>query len=267
MSNGKTKDIKILIATHKKYDMPKDECYLPVHVGKKEDYDLGYQGDNEGENISYKNKHYCELTGLYWAWKNLECDYIGLAHYRRHFSNKNIFIRLLNEKFDCILNENQIRKLIDRYDVILPSKRKYYIETLYSHYAHTHYAEHLDKTRDIIKEYYPNYLADFNKVMNQRSGYMFNMFIMRKDLADEYCEWLFDILERLEDVIDLKEYDAFQARLFGRVSELLLNVWINNKKLVYKEISFIYMEKINWADKITSFLKARFEIRKFENSF
>lgn len=267
MLKSKKMDIKILVATHKKYDMPKDKCYLPIHVGKAGNYELGYQGDNEGKNISYKNKNYCELTGLYWAWKNLKCDYVGLSHYRRHFSNKNTFIRLLNEKFDCILNENETRKLIDRYDVILPRKRKYYIETLYSHYAHTHYAEHLDKTRDIIKEYYPNYLADFNKVMNQRSGYMFNMFIMKKELADEYCEWLFDILERLENVIDLREYDAFQARLFGRVSELLLNVWLNHKNLAYKEIPFVYMEKINWADKITSFLKAKFEIRKFENSF
>ncbi len=103
--------------------------------------------------------------------------------------------------------------------------------------------------------------------MNQRSGYMFNMFIMKKELADEYCEWLFDILEKLEEVVDISQYDTFQARLFGRVSELLLNVWLNHKNLLCKEIPLVYMEKINWADKILSFFKAKFEIRKFENSF
>ena len=84
--------VKIVVATHKKYEMPKDGMYLPLHVGaegKKDSngnaLDLGYQKDNTGENISKKNASYCELTGLYWAWKNLKDDYIGLEHYRRHF--------------------------------------------------------------------------------------------------------------------------------------------------------------------------------------
>ena len=76
-------DIKIIVATHKKYWMPSDDIYLPVHVGKKGKTDLGYQGDDTGDNISDKNTNYCELTGLYWAWKNLKADYKGLAHYRR----------------------------------------------------------------------------------------------------------------------------------------------------------------------------------------
>ena len=79
---------KIIIATHKMYDMPQDDIYLPVHVGREGKDALPYQPDNTGDNISAKNPSYCELTGLYWAWKNLDCDYLGLAHYRRHFSMK-----------------------------------------------------------------------------------------------------------------------------------------------------------------------------------
>ena len=86
-------NVKIIIATHKKYRMPKDKMYIPVHVGaeKKKDDDgndlnIGYTKDNTGDNISCKNASFCELTGLYWAWKNVDADYIGLAHYRRHFS-------------------------------------------------------------------------------------------------------------------------------------------------------------------------------------
>ena len=85
----------IVVATHKKYRMPNDPLYLPVHVGaegkkdaKGRPLDFGYQKDNEGDNISLKNPRYCELTGIYWAWKNLECDYIGLVHYRRYFGGK-----------------------------------------------------------------------------------------------------------------------------------------------------------------------------------
>ena len=75
--------------------MPNDDMYIPLHVGaegKKDKQgnplDLGYQKDNTGENISELNASYCELTGLYWAWKNLDADFIGLSHYRRHFSLK-----------------------------------------------------------------------------------------------------------------------------------------------------------------------------------
>ena len=82
----------IVVATHKAFPMPTDKMYIPLHVGAEgktnEDgtpLDLGYQKDNTGDNISAKNANYCELTGLYWAWKNLKADYIGLVHYRRYF--------------------------------------------------------------------------------------------------------------------------------------------------------------------------------------
>ena len=81
--------IKIIVATHKQFVMPQDkELYLPIHVGCEGKKDLGFQGDNTGDNISVLNPYYCELTGLYWAWKNLECDYLGLVHYRRYFTEK-----------------------------------------------------------------------------------------------------------------------------------------------------------------------------------
>lgn len=97
-----TPTVKIIVATHKKYEMPQDAMYLPLHVGAEgktdqngNPLDLGYQKDNTGENISNKNAAYCELTGLYWAWKNLDTDYTGLAHYRRHFGKKksNVYFR------------------------------------------------------------------------------------------------------------------------------------------------------------------------------
>ena len=76
------KNIKVIIATHKKYQMPEDKMYLPVHVGAEGKDSIGYKGDNTKDNISEKNPFFCELTGLYWAWKNLKADYIGIAHYR-----------------------------------------------------------------------------------------------------------------------------------------------------------------------------------------
>ena len=78
-------DIKIFVATHKKYQMPTDEIYVPIHVGKEDKDDIGFIGDNTGDNISSSNFRLCELTGLYWAWKNYSRlsnpDYIGFMHY------------------------------------------------------------------------------------------------------------------------------------------------------------------------------------------
>ena len=80
-------DIKILVAAHKKYWMPDDSVFLPIQVGAALHLALGYVPDNTGDNISAKNPNYCELTALYWAWKNLDCEYIGLCHYRRYFGH------------------------------------------------------------------------------------------------------------------------------------------------------------------------------------
>ena len=77
--------IKIIIASHKKYQTAEEEMYVPIQVGAEVKEKIeGYIQDNTGDNISTKNPYYCELTGLYWAWKNLDADYIGLVHYRRY---------------------------------------------------------------------------------------------------------------------------------------------------------------------------------------
>lgn len=272
-------DVKIIIATHKEYRMPKDKMYVPVHVGAEgktdeqgNPLDLGYTKDNSGDNISEKNPFFCELTGLYWAWKNLDADYIGLAHYRRHFSLK----KKSKDPFDNILTSAEINKLIPRYKIFVPKKRKYYIETLYSHYAHTHYAEHLIVTKKIIAKKYPEYLDSCKKVYGQTYGHMFNMMIMRKDLFNDYCQWLFDILFELEKRIGSKaqELSFFQGRFYGRVSEIIFNVWLDTqiKKGVVseneiKEIPCIYTEKIDWNRKVRSFLKAKFGNKKYDGSF
>lgn len=265
------KDIKIIIATHKEYFMPSDPIYLPLHVGKQGKEDIGYQGDNSGENISDKNGSFCELTGLYWAWKNLTNDYLGLIHYRRFFSVKSASERKNSDIETLYLDHKEASKLLNEYDVIVPSKRNYYIETLYSHYANTLHAEHLDVTREIIAEQCGEYLSSFDAVMKQRSGYMFNMFLMSRELTNDYCSWLFPILFELEKRIPSQQYSVFHARFYGRVSELLFNVWLKHysksKPLKVKAIPFVYGEKINWFKKGTAFLMAKFLGKKYEKSF
>lgn len=248
-------DIKIIVATHKNYWMPKEELYLPLHVGAEgKNLELGYTKDNIGDNISNKNKNYCELTGLYWAWKNLDADYIGLAHYRRHFCIKGA----KGSKQEKILNLQQAKELLSRVDIILPKPRNYYIETNYSQYAHAHHAIDLDLTRQIIQEKYPEYIGEFDLSMNKTTGHRFNMFIMSKEKFDEYCTWLFEILFELENRLDISSYNANDSRVFGFVSERLLDVWIGTKRYKYIDIPYIFMEKQNWLVKGFNFVKRKF---------
>lgn len=268
-------NVNVVIAAHKKYQMPTDGMYIPLHVGaegKKDadgnSLDLGYVKDNTGENISSLNPSFCELTGFYWAWKNLDADFVGLAHYRRHFSMKN------KEGFENVLTYKELKPYLGKVKVFTPTKRRYYIETLYSHYKHTHYSNQLDETRKVIEEKYPEYVESYDRVIKHTYAYMFNMMILSKDMLDDYCEWLFDILFELGKRIDMPELSAFQGRYYGRISEIIFNVWLD-KKLTsgelkssqVMEIPCIHMEKINWWKKGTAFLKAKFLGQKYEGSF
>lgn len=253
------KKIQIIVATHKAYWMPQDDMYLPIHVGAEgKELELGYVKDNTGDNISNKNKNYCELTGLYWAWKNLDAKYIGLAHYRRYFCMKGT----KGSKKERVLSTKQAEELIKNNDILLPKPRNYYIETNYSQYIHAHHAIDLDTTREIISEMNPEYIPAYDASMKKTTGHRFNMFIMKKDKLDEYCEWLFNILFELEKRIDISTYNANDSRVFGFVSERLLDVWINTKGYEYREIPYVFMEKQNWLIKGTRFVKRKFGMKE-----
>ena len=119
---------KILVAAHKAYGVPESDLYLPIQVGAEGKDGIGFIRDDSGENISNLNANFCELTGAYWAWKNLDDDYIGLVHYRRYFAGKEKF--KVNGRTKKILSENELDKLLLNTDIILPKKRSYYIERL-----------------------------------------------------------------------------------------------------------------------------------------
>lgn len=255
--------IKVFVATHKRYRMPSDKMYLPLHVGASGKESIGFQRDDQGDNISYLNYAFCELTGLYWGWKNCDASYKGLAHYRRHFRGQ----KKTKDPFDCVLTQKEAQEYLKETDILVTKRRNYYIETIYDHYCHTLYPEPLDETRKIIARKYPQYLQAFDHHMKEKSMHAFNMFIMSKEKYDAYCTWLFDILFELYEEFQDEEYNSFHARFPGRISELLLDVWIEKNQYRYKEVPFVYMEKINKIKKGTDFLKAKFFHKKYGESF
>ncbi|MCR5196804.1 MAG: DUF4422 domain-containing protein [Pseudobutyrivibrio sp.] len=280
-------DIKILIACHKPYQVPSEDMYLPLQVGAygkkgirvkeclgaklphKHQETGAIVRDDDGDNISKKNPYYCELTGLYFGWKNIKADAIGLVHYRRYFSMKSRAYRKRHDAFASVLTYDEATALLKRADIVVPKKRRYFIETLYSHYSHTLDATHLDLAKAIIAKDYPEYIPFLNQVYTRTWGYMFNMAIIPKKYLDKYCTWIFDILEKLEEQIDVSQLDAFSARLFGRVSEILFNVWVEKMQaegMSIAECTVIDMEPINWPKKIIGFLQAKFMGKKYSKS-
>jgi hypothetical protein len=236
-------NFKIIVCTHKNNEIVTYNPYLPVQVGKSiSQTDLGIQGDNEGDNISEKNKNYSELTGMYWAWKNLKnVDYIGLCHYRRYFDFHNKIDRF--KDFEIVspdhletlnLEVPDIDKLLGKSNIIL-AKPKTYPYSIGINYCYNHFSKDLKIIESIIEELYPDYSWSFKRVLyknNKLSSY--NMFIMKWHDFENYCTWLFNILKKAEEEINITTYDSEQARIWGYIAERLLNVYVRKEKMKIK---------------------------------
>lgn len=214
--------MKLYIAAHKKFSAPVEECYIPLHVGAQGKESLGYIGDNTGDNISEKNPHYCELTGLYWIWKNSIESVVGLVHYRRYFFDSPFS--------NHIMTEEEINKALLTNDVIIAQRGYTWFSTVEKNYCQKHTESDIELTRRAINELYPEYSASFEKVIKGNHYSQFNMMICRKEIFDSYCKWLFDVLGYVENnlIVPLGDRTKYEQRVFGFLSERLLVVWLMN---------------------------------------
>ena len=231
--------ITLYTVTHKEFDSTDldKNIYKIIKVGTNKN-DLSYLRDDSGDNISDKNKNYCELTALYWIWKNdKESNIVGITHYRRYFYKYNVFT---NKKH--LLNKKEIKKYLNKADIIVPKMRVFRKETVKEQYNRVHRLRDLIMCREIIREKYPDYIKSFDKVIDNHYLYSYNMLITFKTIYNQYMEWLFDILFELENRIDISDYDEYQSRIYGFLSERLFNVWLEkNSDLKCKEILVIVM--------------------------
>ena len=218
--------LRIYAMTHKKFDVPKDSMYQPLHVGRAVADDLGYPGDDVGENISHLNCYYSELTGHYWLWKNCsDVDYIGTCHYRRY---------LINER-EKVLTKKEYKHLLKNYDLVT-TKRVILNNSYYYGFSANHNIEALDCTGEVIRDLYPAYYASFLDLVHKNETYFGNMFVTSKAQFDAYSEWLFTIFAEVEKRMDLDtDEDAYHKRVLGFISEFLLLVWVRvNRLKVYE---------------------------------
>lgn len=266
-----TLPITIAVATHKPYRMPEDPMYLPLHVGAALHPDVlpEMQGDDTGTNISDKNAYYSELTGLYWLWKNVDTPYKGLVHYRRHLGSPSLAKRLRRDRFERIVSHDELLPLLEAtpMPIVVAKRRSYYIETVYSHYAHTFHGEQFDLCREVLSEHHPSYVEAWDHLMRSRSAHIFNMFVMGSELLDTYCAFMFDVLFEMERRLDPATYDPFHARYLGRVSERLLDPWLMTCGYKPRELPVVSPEPVDWFNKGKGFLLAKFAGKKYEQSF
>ena len=238
--------------------------YLPVQMGHAihpgigyigDHPACGYIGDDTGENISERNANFCELTGLYWAAHNIDSDYIGIVHYRRYFASR---LHRFERKKRRVIGHEELNAILATTNVVLPKERHYFIETNYTQYIHAHHEQDLRVTRAIIERKCPEYLPAYDMYMSKTHGHHFNMFVMKKELLQHYCTWLFDILFELEKELDISSYSTNDKRVFGFVSERLLDAWLITNNIAYEELDVVYMESQHWLRKGMAFLNRKF---------
>lgn len=249
----KMKDVKILVSCHKQSVVPKSNIIFPIEVGAelRKKHIEGLIRDNTGDNISSKNKMYCELTAQYWAWKNLDADYYGFFHYRRYLSFadnhypvdewQNIIeespTNRCLEKYN--IEDKYIQNLVGEYDIVLAEEKNVAKmpdnnKSVYEQYKNGRSlnVKDLKLVHDIIEKKYPEYLETYENVMKGKKTCLCNMYIMKKGLFHHYMEWLFDILFEFENEADMSNYTVEGYRTPGHLAERLLTVfcWYMEKK-------------------------------------
>ena len=278
--------IKIAVACHKPSELPDNPIYCPVQVGAAiaKTRMTGMRHDDEGENISAKNGSYCELTAQYWAWKNLEADYLGLCHYRRFLTfpegdyeldnRKQIQAGILDaynmDRFGLV-DERLMRQVVEDNDCVVGELED--VSGLYTprgkqKSVYGHWAAHdrdlinihdLDRLIELVDELYPQYSADMHEYLSGKLFLGYNCFVMRNDLFDQLCSFEFDVLGRLESETDLTNYNQMRSRIYGFMAEILYSVYIYHLEKNGAKVKHVPLVYFNETDPVSSLTPAPIE--------
>lgn len=244
----------------------KSDILTPIHLGaENSDLQLNMIGDNTGDHISEKNSLYCELTGIYWAWKNdTTSDYLGFFHYRRLFNfntdledeldemsllNHSRVDNLMYEKYK--LDDDTISDFTEKYDAIIPTLIDLSAAIKVSHQYVTapyHHGEDLHLARHVLSKHHPEDVDAFDSEMEESSFYGNNMFILKKELFHNLCEWLFPMLDEIHERVDYSKYNHFQEkRVVGYLAERLISLYfrkyiVNDPKVNHTNLDRLFIK-------------------------
>lgn len=223
---------------------PKDSSWLLEHT----------TGDNTGDNISNLNRNFCELTSLYWIWKNFDLsniDYIGFVQYRRQFifdeaefdQSRNGFEEesFSIKRYPYInrgylkkigFDKPHIEKIIENYEAVFPypgNLARAGMSSIWQDYAMNIPGMHIDDLNvltEVYKEKYPEYYEAFLNYLSSHEKYMYLMFFMKTELFLNYCDYLFDILFEVHRRIDVSLYTPNGKRTIGFLGEFVYGFFI-----------------------------------------
>lgn len=223
--------LRIYIVSHKPCSIPSDDVMTPIHVGRAtspyKDEMSWMQGDDTGDNISSKNSSYCEMTAHYWIWKNVhDTEYVGICHYRRFFA--------------ADLSENNINDVMADADVLLVEP-SWHIDSVYSYFSKFMGAENMTILSMVMKKRFPEYFKTLEKICDGIKFHPFNMLLCRKGLFDDYCQWMFTILEECEKYIKPASYTNAR-RALAYMAELLTGVYFVHRQLRIKSVPYYKIE-------------------------
>ena len=247
-------NIKLFVCCHQNMPMPDHELLVPVQVGAAlaDEHFALFRYDDAGENISGKNRSYCELTAQYWAWKNEEADYYGFFHYRRFLypdiREKRLY-RIMAEPTEALLEKlgyGSFAELIGQHDLIAPKGENMWVPVR-EHYAAAphHFGRDLQIAEQIVRERHPDMIPAMETYLSGTVAYFGNLYIMKKDLFHEYCAWLFPILEEFDRRVDISGYSAQEKRVNGYLAERLFGIYLTHvrAKLRVLELPRVHFQK------------------------
>jgi hypothetical protein len=233
------KNLKIYVCSHKFVNLnlsANRQLILAGAIDKNIKDFPGWLRDDVGDNISHKNSNYSELSVIYWIWKNAKEDYVGLEHYRRFLTPSLFHLFSFDPKSDEKIVED-----IKKYDIIIP-KRIPQLPNVNSFYKTYHYIEDFDRLAEIIKVRHPTFLASFAKMRTLKSSYLYNVWITKREIFNDYASWLFDILFTFEKDLNISNRTLYQQRVFGFLAERLFTTWMIHHQFKVKHYSLSILE-------------------------
>ena len=260
-------NIRIFVTAHKNVDRFDSSILQPVQVGPKGTrFPWAFQ-DDEGENIADRNPRYCELTTQYWAWKNVNADYYGFCHYRRYFDfsatehEENPYGEIMDDFIDDAaakkygLDDATIAQVVRQYDVITTPFGN--LEEIIDKHgtpralweaAPLLHDDDLERCYRILCKMYPDYQKDAEAFLDGHEACFCNMFIMKKEIFFDYCEWMFPILEEFDKNTDYSTYSKEALRTPGHLSERLLNIYLMHHKRIGSNWKFKELQCVHFTN-------------------
>jgi len=223
-------DIKLFVCCHRLEQVPKHPLLYPIQVGAAlaDTHFSGFLHDDTGDNISEKNRSYCELTAQYWAWKNIKADYYGFFHYRRYLypdpATKRPYRVEAEPTVELLerLGYKVFSDLVQGYDLIVPKGEDMRLP-VQEHYAQAkyHHERDLALAEEIVQAVNPEFCDALKAYLGQTVCCFGNIYTMSAAVFDRYCNWLFPILAEFDHRADLTGYAFQELRVDGYLAERL----------------------------------------------